>query len=488
MAPRGSGILATCFKFAVTASSVFYTVGAQQISSSTLVNFTDVLSLPASFDPIIAAYWTGLPHHRRTPFSLSPDGTTAYLAFLDSALGNVYVQQVDTSTFTAVGDAVEVTGAKEAGGLVAQNDGFALMATVAASGTTDLPPDDESIAAIFRYKNGTLAWKTPINGPGVHESDGFSASPDMNGDLVYSETAGLYAAYFVVTAYTGWAEGHYGDSIMYLDDSGVIQTITGASSTWGCSHNTGIALEAADAAPFASVCAEDHGAIWLNTATQGMSGVKVANENTTDGVSGEPMGGMSGSYSSLALFPNTTQYIFAWQSRGAVNLTTDSFLGDGYTSCSPRWLNHNVAIAVTKDKETLVGDQAISVVGAASGDDQVNWITESSSTDHQNVRVATFNSEYAVVTWEQIENPDCQPVPLSCSGTFAGTYMQQVDINGTKVGDPIVVDDVYVSGDIVNLGDGRLCWPYVNMVWDLSAPKSSGTPVTSMSFACLSLE
>lgn len=69
----------------------------------------------------------------------------------------------------------------------------------------------------------------------------------------------MYAAYFVVTAYTGDAAGHFGDSIQYVDDSGALKAVAGASSTWGCSHNTGIALEAADAAPFASICAEDHG-------------------------------------------------------------------------------------------------------------------------------------------------------------------------------------------------------------------------------------
>ncbi len=72
-----------------------------------------------------------------------------------------------------------------------------------------------------------------------------------------------------------------------MDDTGSLQT-SQYSSTFGCSHNTGIGLEAADAPPFASVCAEDQGDIWLNTDTQYMSGLKIANENTTNGVSGEP--------------------------------------------------------------------------------------------------------------------------------------------------------------------------------------------------------
>jgi len=197
------------------------------------------------------------------------------------------------------------------------------------------------------------------------------------------------------------------------------------------------------------------------------------------------VGGMSGSYSSLASFPGSSAYIFAWQSRGAVSLTRDDWMGDGYTQCSPRWLNHNVAISMLKDKSTLQGAQAISTVGAASGDDQVTWITKSATTDQQNVHVATLDSSNAIVTWEQLSNPNCQPVPLGCTGTFTGTFFQQVDSQGKKVGDAISAKDVFVSGDMQRIAGKGLCWPYVSMTWDLSAPKDKGTPVSSMSFACI---
>ncbi|KUJ12145.1 uncharacterized protein LY89DRAFT_786279 [Mollisia scopiformis] len=456
------------------------------IADPIISSFPNSLTLESSFDPIKAAYWTGLPHHRRTPFSVSPDGNSAYLAYLDASYSNVVIQQVNTSTFEAVGTAVQITG-YEAAGLVAQNDGFAVMVTTNATGTTDLPPTGEYVTVVVRYKDGVEAWTTALNGPGVHTSDGLTATTDANGDLVYSSAAGLYGAYFVVTAYTGNASGHFGDSIQYVDDTGALQTITGASSVFGCSHNTGIGLEAADSAPFASICAEDQGDIWLNTDTQYMSGVKIANENTTNGVSGEPMGGMSGSYSNLALFPSTTNYIFAWQSRGALDLTLNAWMGSPYTQCSPRWLNHNVAISTMSSKDTLTGAEASSTVGAAEGDDQVNWITYSSTEDHQNVHTATLNSNLSIVTWKTLTSPDSQPVPLGCSGTYAGTSFQFVDSAGAKVGAVTNSTSVFVSGDIANVGTDRVCWPYVDMVWDLSAPKASGTPVTKMSFACASV-
>ena len=261
----------------------------------------------------------------------------------------------------------------------------------------------------------------------------------------------------VDTAYDGDASGHFGDAIQYVDESGQLKDISGATSTWGCSHNTGIAFEAADEPPYASVCAEDHGSIWLNTRTRSMNGIKIANENTTDGVSGEPMGGMSGSYSSLSRFIGSDKYIFAWQSRGAINLTPDSWMGEGFVQSSPRRLNHNAAIAIMSAKDKLEGPQASSQVGAKSGDSQVIWVTESPSDAHQNVHVAAFNDKYALVTYEKIENAHCKPVPMSCTGTFAGTYMQLVDNTGAKIGSPVVAKDAYVAGDMINLGSNKIC-------------------------------
>ncbi|KXT17563.1 hypothetical protein AC579_6176 [Pseudocercospora musae] len=146
--------------------------------------------------------------------------------------------------------------------------------------------------AVYRYASGGQTCKTFVAGRDVHEEAGLSMSPDMNRDLVWSDEAEL---------------------IQYVNSTGTLETIDGASSSWDCSHNTGIAFEAANETPFASICAEDQGAIWLNTNGQGMysNGVKVSNENTTNGAGGEAMGGLSGLYSGLARCSNSPSYIFA---------------------------------------------------------------------------------------------------------------------------------------------------------------------------------
>ncbi|KAJ6018337.1 hypothetical protein N7499_003636 [Penicillium canescens] len=472
--------------------SLLSALGASaSLLKSNLKTNVDVLALDYSFNPVKASYWTGYPHHRRTPFAVSPDGKSAYIAYLDSSATDVHVQQLDPGTFKATGTTVTVSGGKEAGGLIAHNDGFALLTNeIMPSGTTNAPPSDTPVPVLYRYTSGKQTFKTWLGGPDVHTSDGLSASPDLNGDLVYSETAGLYGAYFVVTDYSRDASGHFGDSIEYVSTNGTLVTIAGASSSWGCSHNTGLAFEAADAAPFASICAEDQGAIWLNTKTQGMStdGVKISNENTTNGAGGEAMGGMSGSYSALARFAETTKYIFAWVSRGAMDVTENAWMGSGYTNVQNRTNGRNVAISLFSDKYTKVGDQATSVVGTEDGDSQVNWVT-SGSNDCSNAHVATFGSANALVSWEEISNPTCDFIAMGCRGTFAGTFFQQVDSTGAKVGEAISSEDVYVAGDMVTMSDGRVCWPYVSMTWDLSqaVDDSSSSGTNKISLACLSL-
>ncbi|KAF2794688.1 hypothetical protein K505DRAFT_336679, partial [Melanomma pulvis-pyrius CBS 109.77] len=457
------------------------------LTDSSLEKHVGSLTLSSSFNPIKESYWTGYPHHRRTPFAVSPDGKSAYLAYLDSSETGVHVQQVDPSTFAAVGTPTTVSGGKEAGGLVAHNDGFALLTNEAlASGTANAPAGSTPIPVMYRFTSGKQTWKTFLGGPGIHTDFGLAATPDINGDLAFSEAAGMYGAYFVVTAYTGSAAGHFGDSIQYVNENGTLETIAGASSAWGCSHNTGIAFEAADSVPFASICAEDQGAIWLNTKTQSMDGVKISNEMVTNGGSNEAMGGMSGSYSGLARFKDSNAYIFTWVSRGAKDLTVNDWLGAPFTHAVNRTNNRNVAIAQFSDKNTLVGPQASSTIGAADGDSQVNWITTGTA-DCSNAHVAAFDSANALVTWEEIANPTCDFVAMGCKGAYTGTYFQLVN-NGKKVGAPTKATDTFVAGDMVTMADGRICWPYVDMKWTLDGPVSNPAKVTKMSFACMKMD
>lgn len=149
--------------------------------SMKLKTYVDSVTLDASFSPVMEAYWTGLPHHRRTPFAVSPDGKTGYLAYLDGSGSGVHVKPIDVTSFTGKGDSTTVEEVKEAGGLVAHDDGFALLGNQPmGSGVSSAPPEGTPVPAIYRYTDGEQAWKTFVAGPGVHESEGLSASPDMS--------------------------------------------------------------------------------------------------------------------------------------------------------------------------------------------------------------------------------------------------------------------------------------------------------------------
>jgi hypothetical protein len=208
------------------------------------------------------------------------------------------------------------------------------------------------------------------------------------------------------------------------------------------------------------------------------------------------VGGTSGSYSILARFADSPSYIFAWVSRGAKDLTADKFL-QGQTSSKPRWTNRNVAIAILKDKATLAGQAATSKVGSADGDSQVNWVTTGKN-DRSNAHAATFDATTALLTWEEISEAGmtCPYDGMDCQGNFSGTFFQLVDNTGKKIGTAISSTNVTVAGDMANMPDNRICWPYMDMPWKLNGnPKNTGSwqvvggpskpTYRKMSFACM---
>jgi hypothetical protein len=210
------------------------------------------------------------------------------------------------------------------------------------------------------------------------------------------------------------------------------------------------------------------------------------------------VGGTSGSYSILSRFPGTDSYIFAWTSRGSIDLTRNAFLPQEVQSKN-RTANRNIAVAILKDKFTLSSPAASSKVGAKDGDSNINWVTTGTK-DRSSPHAAAFDATTAVLTWEEIANPTCVYDGMDCMGAFSGTNFQLIDKEGKKIGAPIVSMNVTVAGDMINMGDRRICWPYPDMPWKLEGsgkntggwvtidPKAASKPkpnVARMSFACL---
>ncbi|RUS26861.1 hypothetical protein BC938DRAFT_484025 [Jimgerdemannia flammicorona] len=430
------------------------------------------LSLQVPFGYIISGY-NEMPHHRRTPFAVAPNGNS-YVAYLAASGDYVHVQQLDKN-LTAVGTEVKVRG-YEASGLVAHNDGFALLTSQNAS-----TPNGETVATLVRVKGAAVAWTVPLNGPNFYDKGtGGTSSPVLDGDLAWNGE--YYGAYFIVHGYAGGANGHYGDSIEYVDANGKVFE-SPYSNAWGCSHNEGIAIMQTNTLPFLTLCSNDwHTGIFLNTDTRSMSGPKISNDQTWAGYGGDPFGGEGGSFSNVAAFANG-RYIVAWQTRGASKVVTDS--GDSTVlDVTARWDVHNVAIAILKDKSTPL--TTVPTKSGGAGDTNINWVTKTAIVDHVNVRVAAYGANQAVVTWEQVTSPKCNAG--TCTGKFEATYIQLVDSNGAKVGTPLKTPAT-IGGDMRVMANGDIVWPYVDTKWDLSASiwDPSQIRTSKLSFARLSV-
>lgn len=407
-----------------------------QLCESRLKTHRGTLKLTSDFCPIKDDASTGLPQHHRTPFAVSPNGQSAYLAYLDASGKGVHVQAVNPITFTPIGKPVTMAEGMEAGGLYAHDDGFALLTNEPMpSGTANAPSKNEPVAVLYRYTLGKQSFKTYLGGPSG-DAAGASCSTSLNGDLVYSEDAAMYGASFAAV------KGNKGDSVQYVNENGTVKSIAGATD---CSLNSGIALDASDSVPFASVCADNKGSLYLNNgAGKNSSRVKIGTEETQNVAANSTLGGGSETYSHLARFFDTDSYIFTWVSGGAKESTA----------------NRNVAVAISSEKADNV-----QVIEMTSG-----------KTDCQNARVTTFDSSNAIVSWEE-----------TAERKYAGTFFQQVR-DGKKLGEPIKPAGVHVAGNMVNMGDGRVCWPYVDMAGSLDGSSEKCPLTKAISFACMTLD
>ncbi|KAK8166268.1 hypothetical protein IWX90DRAFT_502725 [Phyllosticta citrichinensis] len=471
------------------------------ITEANIKTYPNSFALEFPFKGIKDLYWTGMKTHRRVCFAASPTGKVGFVAYLDASGKGVHVQQPSAKL------SLSRTGEKAAGGLVVPDDevGFALLTNEPlAPGTADAPKDNAPIPVLYRVVGGNIAWKTYLAGPGVHPEEGLGKAVDMNGDLVWSPTKRLFAAYFVISYYTGKWATHFADSIEYVDPDGKLQIIDGATSGGGCSHNTGIAFAEADNAPFCSACSEDQqGGIWLNTKTQnaGPPSPLLSKEPFINGMSGEPFNGMGGSWKVLARL-GKTQYSGETTTGGeqpqpqtkqpttetntetktdpnAVKPegtrlqqqnTEQSTDHTGNTGAKLRFVRR----ATTKKTKTGVGggggapprNVAIAILTDKFTVGAKNIITKGPA-DHFNAHVQAFDDKTILSTYEEITSPRCVKA-AGCLGQFTGTYFAQVDTEAKVVGEPFKSTEITVGGDLVLLPSGSICFPFVAMKWDYS--------------------
>jgi hypothetical protein len=415
--------------------------GTTQASTSLAarLNLTSV-ALPKSL-PYLTAGYGNLKDWTRVSTAVAPNGTVR-VAW--PAADGIHVTTLSAAGKRAGADTV-VGGAKEVGGLVAHNDGFALLTRVADSNKWH-----ETAAALIRYSNGKRAFLTKLTGTASHDT-----APVLDSQLAWN--GAKYGAYFVVHGAGGFADGHYGDKLAYLSATGA--KFPGGWD-WGCSHNEGIALHPEKSGAFTSLCGDDwRSGLFVSTGIGAPDDAPVVqHEQCWAGYCGGTFPGRSG-----ALVKSSTgQYATAFATRGAAlakKNPADSS-GRGWT-VTPRWNTHQVEVAFLKNRSTPAGHVLL---------------TNAPGTEHINVRIAPYGKNKLLMSWESLANPKC--ADGTCTGTFTGTHLRLIDWNG-KFLTPNLVVRARIAGDIGVVPGGGLVWAYVSATPDYRTPLMGASPKSS---------
>ncbi|MDX6346881.1 MAG: hypothetical protein QOF84_1671 [Streptomyces sp.] len=378
----------------------------------------------------------------RVDTAVAPNGTVRVAS---PAADGIHVTTLTAAGKRAGADTV-VKGAKEVGGLISLNDGFALLTRV-----PDSNKWGETAAALIRYKNGTRAFTRKLTGTATHDT-----APLLDGQLKWNGSK--FGAYFVVHGAGGPADGHYGDKLTYIGATG--KKLSGGWD-WGCSHNEGIALYPEKTGAFTSLCHDDwRSGLLVSTGIGAPDDAPVVQrEQCWAGYCGGTYAGRTGSI----VKSSTGRYATAFASRGAASAkkNPDDASGRGWT-VTPRWKTHQVAVAFLKNRTTVSGKPV--------------YLTSAAGTEHVNVRIAPYGKTKLLVSWESIKNPTC--AAGTCTGTFTGTHLRLIDYKGTFLTKDKVVK-ARIAGDIAVLADGDLTWAYAPATPDYRTALSGSSPTTA---------
>jgi hypothetical protein len=279
---------------------------------------------------------TGIPQWTRTVTAMAPNGT---LEVAWQASDSVHVTPVNRYLRRTGADVV-IAGAHEIGGLVAFDNGFALLTRV-----SDHNKWGETAAALIRVRNGRLAFVLRLTGSASHDT-----SPMLNGQLSWNGSR--YAAYFTVHGTSGSTNGSYGDKMVYANDSG--QMMSGGWE-WGCRGDTGRTLSW-QSGSYSSACFDDSS----SSGTVGGSSDMVQSGNGRSAVALSSLGPVTSKKNSLT-----------WK-------------------VTPRWNTHQVVV--------------VFLAGSSSRTATSVFLTSDASTDNINVHLAPYGKSALLVSWESVKH------------------------------------------------------------------------------------
>jgi len=193
---------------AILLVSSFTIAGPIESKISTLT-----LTLPQSLEASTSSWCTWVHCSIGPRLYLAPRSDGSYLVGWTDNFGDGHVSAVSGSSISATQNFV----GNRIRGLVAHTDGT--YAVLLKNGAT--------LSLSKRAANGSATWTTTLNSTIAEDSSTLGGHR-----LAYG--GGNYAAYWAVHGISGFADGHEGDQLTVVNDSGVKQS---GGWDWGCSHS-----------------------------------------------------------------------------------------------------------------------------------------------------------------------------------------------------------------------------------------------------------
>jgi hypothetical protein len=353
---------------------------------------------------------------------------------LPSPLG-VHVTPLDQNLARRGPDTILPT-AKEVSGLVAHDDGFAMLVRDDNPGTAIDNGDGATIAFLVRcYQNGQAPLQVPLTGS---LSDGAAEtqtvySPFLEGQLVWNDST--YAAYFVVEGgTTDPSPGFWRDALVFRDS---FLRPAPWTVVHGCLNNGGIRLiPDSNKANLVSSTYPRIPAITGLCVQQSRQAVKFTALEADRLVSDQEVqwSGYSGAKLG-SLLKVSDGYLVFWLSLGANN----------------DHQGHDIRMAKLDGSFNLVGSPS--------------WVTRTPGVEEWNLHVVPYGQNHFLMVYIEIgiTGPANSETYAMYLGNFVGTHLRLLDADGTPLTDEVVGNAPTVaSAEPVVLSGGDVAWAFVN--------------------------
>lgn len=390
--------------------------------------------------------YDNIPTDARIAFAIAPSGN-GYVAWSDNSLNNVHITPL-TALQTRLGPDI-VIPAHDIGGLVAHDDGFALLVSRDDPGQALLNPNFSTAsnpvygyaAVLLRYTNGTETFAAALTGTASITSNAsdpqYDCVENMDGRL--ASNGSYYGAYFTVHQCelpNGSANsGGYADKLVYVDVQG--QPLSGGWN-WGCQIDEDLRL-LPEANQFTALCMKDTGA------NAGMNLVREGASVTLDTLAQEfaTVGFCSGQFGSVTNNASNNGYTVSWLSRGGV-------AGQGDNQRPAKSANDIALLNLSSAPDY--------------NPDTITYVTNTPDINEMNLHLAPYGTDRLLVAWDNVENIDCNRVPntQTCFGDYTGTHFRLMDAKAEFLtADEVLPAPPNSRDDMVVFPNGDVGWAFV---------------------------